>query len=266
MALHYPDVISAVYAAVPVVSFTFERNAKDKKGKLIGYHTASRIQCSTGKFTIKNPAVMPDGTMLLDYLDGAKNIGKAFIDMPPMFITSGRRDSSIPWVNNPPFYAAANNAKQAVTVFWNNGDHGMTRDLPKDMVQNYSLAQLFRYRLNKSFPVFSNFSDNKNYGNGHLENGDLTGWINRGIAWKDVVDTNNIYSISIGVNHPEIKYPVTTDITIRRRQNFKPKANTIVKVKYNNKVTTATVDQDNLLTVKNVTFNSKDLVNFEFSL
>ena len=107
----------------------------------------------------------------------------------------------------------------------------MTKFLPKDMQNEYSLKQLFRYRLDRSFPVFSNSSDNKNFGNGHLENGDITGWLNRGITWKDVVDTKNNYAISIAANHPEMKYPVTTDITIRRRQNFKPAINTVVKVK-----------------------------------
>ena len=266
MALHYPNVISAVYAAVPVVSFNFKKNAKDKFGKIVGYHTASRIQCTTGKFTEKDTPVMPNGTKLLDYLDGAKNISKANVDMPPMFITSGRRDNSIPWVNNPAFYAAANNAKQAITVFWNNGAHGMTKDLPKDMYKNYSLPRLFRYRLNKSFPALSNSSDNKNYGNGHLENGDMTGWVNRGMDWKDVVDTKNKYAISIAVNHPEIKYPVTSDVTIRRRQNFKPKVNTTVKVKINGKLTTAKIDKNNLLTVKNVVFKDKNFVKLEISL
>ena len=266
MATHFPEVISAVNASVPVVSFTFATNPKDKHGKVIGSNSAVRIMCTTGKFTPKNLPVMPNGTKLLDYLNGALNIGKANIDMPPIFATSGRRDASIPWINNPAFFAAANKARQALTVFWNDGDHGMTKFLPKDMQNEYSLKQLFRYRLDKSFPVFSNSSDNKNFGNGHLENGDITGWLNRGITWKDVVDTKNNYAISIAANHPEMKYPVTTDITIRRRQNFKPAINTVVKVKVNGKETTAKIDKDNLLTVEKVVFNDKNPVRIEFSL
>ena len=247
MITHYPEFFAAGFAQVPIYAFTW------KTGQ-----SAWRMTCSIGKFDAKNPARMPDGTDLVEYTDGARNMGKAAIDMPPLFATNGRKDSSIPWVNNPPFYRAANDARQMFTVFWNNGNHGMSRQTPKDFAMK---KKMLRYRLNESYPAFSNFSDNKNYGNGDSKDGDLVGWINRGIDWKVIADTPKRYEINLAVKHPEIKYPVTADVTIRRRQQFKPEKNSTVNVSVNGQNCKVTIDKNGLLTIKNIIFAAPGNIN-----
>ena len=242
MVTHFPEFFAAGFAQVPIYAFTWKGGKKN---------SAWRMTCSVGEFTEKNPARLLDGTDLLDYIDGAKNIGKAAVDMPPLLATNGRNDNSIPWVNNPPFFRAANEGRQMFTVFWNNGNHGMSRQTPKDFAR---YAQMMRYKLNESFPAFSNLSDNKNYGNGDSKDGDIIGWVNRGINWKVIADTPERYEIVLSVKHPEIKYPVTSDVTIRRRQQFKPAKGTAVNVVINGKKSSAVIDNDGLLTIKNITF------------
>lgn len=127
----------------------------------------------------------------------------------------------------------------------------MSRHCPKDFI---SEKQMLRYRLNESFPAFSNSSDNKDYGNGNFKVGDLTGWINRGFDWKVVSDTADRYEIAISVKHKDIKYPVTSDVTIRRRQQFKPAKGTTVKVTVNGKTSSVKIDDNGLLTISNVNF------------
>jgi len=109
LATHFPHVFAAAVAHVPVYSYTWKVNPKGKDGKpqVTGSVSMGRIICSAGKFTKKNPAVMPDGKLLEDYLNGAKNIDRPAVDMPPIIATNGRQDASIPWVNNPDFYKAA---------------------------------------------------------------------------------------------------------------------------------------------------------------
>ena len=246
MVTHFPEKFAAAVALVPIYSYSW------KKHRGVG-HSAFRMQCSVGKFSAKNPARMPDGTDLLVYGDGALNIGRPAVDISPLFVTNGRNDGSIPWENNPPFYRAANQAKQALTVFWNNSHHGMSSDRPKDMA--YDFKEIFQlYRLDLSYPAFSNSSDNGNYGNGSYTDGDLSGWINRGMKWKDIVDLPERYEITLSAGHPDMKYPVTADVTLRRRQKFLPGAGEKIKVSVNGQERVIQLDKDGLLTVEKVVF------------
>jgi hypothetical protein len=213
------------------------------------------MTCSAGAFTPRNPALMPDGKSAVEYGNGAKNIAVPGVDMPPIFSTNGRNDTSIPWVNNPPFFAAADKAKQFISVYWNDGGHGMSGSAPADM--KIKLSQLFRFRLNESFPVFSKFSDNRNYGNGDPKDGDISGWINRGIDWQDIKDTPQKYEITLKVYYPQIKYPVTADVTVRRRQQFRFAPGTELTFAYGNVKKKVKIDKNGLLTLPGIRFDSK---------
>ena len=248
MATHFPDRFAAVNAFVPIYSYTWKKPVK-------GRPSAWRMTCSAGAFTPRNPALMPDGKSAVEYGNGAKNIAVPGVDMPPIFSTNGRNDSSIPWVNNPPFFAAADKAKQFISVYWNDGGHGMSGSAPADM--KIKLSQLFRFRLNESFPVFSKFSDNRNYGNGDPKDGDISGWINRGIDWQDIKDTPQKYEITLKVYYPQIKYPVTADVTVRRRQQFRFAPGTELTFAYGNVKKKVKIDKNGLLTLPGIRFDSK---------
>ena len=132
----------------------------------------------------------------------------------------------------------------------------MAGNLPDDVKREINLVSLFRFRLDASYPVFSNCSDNRNYGNGDIKDGDITGWMNRGIRWKTLADEPANYRIRLSISHPEIKYPVTTGVTIRRRQKFLPKPGETVQVKIGNQVSEVKVDENGLLTIPKVRFAS----------
>ncbi|MBE6385873.1 MAG: hypothetical protein E7048_09460 [Lentisphaerae bacterium] len=248
MATHFPDRFAAVNALVPIYSYTWKKPQK-------GQTSAWRLTCSTGAFSPRNPALMPDGKSVLEYGNGAKNIAVPGVDMPPIFATNGRNDTSMPWVNNPPFFAAADKAKQFISVYWNDGGHAMSGSAPADM--KIKLARLFKFRLNESFPVFSKFSDNRNYGNGDPKDGDPAGWINRGIDWQDIKDTPQKYEITLKVYYPQIKYPVTADVTIRRRQQFRFAPGTELTFSYGNVKKKVKIDKNGLLTLHGIRFDSK---------
>jgi hypothetical protein len=119
---------------------------------------------------------------------------------------------------------------------------------------------MLRYRLDKSFPAFSNCSVNKNYGNGDPDEGDLTGWINRGFDWKVISDTPKQYEIRLSVDYPGITYPVTADVTLRRRQQFKFPAGTALTALIDGQKRSLKIDKNGLLTVEKLTFkNNKPL-------
>ncbi len=248
LATHFPEIWAAGWAKVPVYAYTWKKTA--------GFPNLSpsiyRMQCSIGRFRETDKVLMPDGTDILEFGDGARNINRPAVDMPPLFASNGRKDMSIPWVNNPPFFSAANEARQAFCVYWNNGGHSMDREAPRYI----SVTELFRYRLNQAYPAFSNSSDNRNYGNGDPADGDLEGWINRGMTWQgEIVDTADRFEMNLTANYPGIKYPVTSDVTFRRRQNFKFAPGTVIKVDINGKKSETVIDKNGLLTVEKVTFN-----------
>ena len=234
MATHFPEVFAAAYAQVPVYSCTF-----------LGRSSASRLECMVG--SLKREVLTEDGIPLLDYMNGARNVLAAKVDLPPIFATNGRKDGSIPWENNPPFYAAMNKSRQAFAVYWNNGAHGMSREAPKDAKAWVGLLE--RYRLNQAYPAFSNCSDNKNYGNGNAKDGDLIGWINRGVSWRDLKDTASELSLVVTAQHPVIQYPVTVDVTLRRVQAFKVKPGDTVKATVGERTVTVTADPNARITI-----------------
>jgi dienelactone hydrolase len=239
LALHFPDVFAAAQALVPVYSCTRP-----------GQGSATRLECMCGPLTDKRTATV-GGATILDYLNGTRNLLAASGDTPPIFATNGRKDGSIPWENNPPFYAAAEQARQAFAVYWNNGDHGMSGQAPAD-VKAWS-STLYRYRLDQSYPCFTACSDNRNYGKGTPTDGDLEGWINRGLTWEKLEDTADSYAITILADYPGIAYPVTLAVTPRRRQHFKPApGTTLVVVSGDTEPRTLTVEPTGRFTITGV--------------
>ena len=259
LATHFPGEFAAIRAVVPIYSYTWAPS------QLRGRTSAWRIQCSVGKFSRENPARLMDGTDLLQYLDGARNIARAGTDMPPIFACSGRRDKSMPWVNNPPFFQAADRARQFLSVYWNDGEHNMEKDRPDDVKREMDLPSLFRFRLDACYPAFSSCSDNRNYGTGDIRDGDIVGWMNRGIRWTTLADEPGSCRIRLSVSHPEIKYPVTADVTIRRRQKFLPEPGETVRVKIGGKTSEVKIDGDGLLTVPKVRFPDDKALEIELT-
>ena len=141
-------------------------------------------------------------------------------DLPYLFLENGRQDGSIPWRNNPPFYRALTQARQGFAAYWDNGTHPTSgKDAPDDIK---AWAQRFlRFRLDESYPAFANASSDRNPGNGAPDDGDIIGWMNRGMDWKDIEDAPDHYSIVLLADFPDIQYPVRADITLRRVQKFK---------------------------------------------
>ena len=248
LSLHYPEMFAAALAYVPIYSYTWKATPGYPKLS----PSISRMRCSIGRFTENDKVLSPDGKDLLEYGNGAKNIARPAVDMPPIFASNGRVDMSIPWVNNPPFYRAANAARQAFAVNWCNGPHSIREK--KDIPKVITMEKFLKYSLDKCFPAFSNSSDNKNYGNGDPADGDMLGWINRGMDWNGIADTPERLEMELIAAHEDMTYPVKCDVTFRRRQQFRFAPGTRIFVSVNGEKRETVIDKDGLLTVENVVF------------
>jgi hypothetical protein len=209
--LHHPELFAALHAHVPIAAYTYLGS---------GNLSAHRLEpaCWTGP--IAADLKTDEGVSLLERMNSTKFVREAPGDLPPLFLVNGRQDGSIPWMNNPSFYRALDAAHQGFAVYWDNGTHATCgKDAPAD-VKAWT-KRIRRFRLDESFPAFSKTSTNRDPGNGRPDNGDVIGWMNRGMDWKEIEDSPGRYAITIVADYPGIEYPVRTDVTLRRVQRFK---------------------------------------------
>jgi len=242
-----PELFAACHAHVPIVSYTS-----------LGTRSATRLEpsCWTGPIP---PALRTDeGVPLLDRMNGAKFATESGEDLPYLFVVNGRQDGSIPWQNNPPFYRAMAAARQGFSAYWDNGTHSSSgRHAPKDV---RAWSERFRdMRRDQSYPAFTHTSSDLNPGDGAPDDGDLVGWINRGMSWKDIEDTPDRYSIVLLAAYEGLQYPVRTDITLRRVQHFKTKPAEKLRVVIGEAAPIAiTADSAGRMTIPRVSIPSAD--------
>ena len=235
LAMHYPEVFEYVYAHVPAVAYLPGANL-------------NRLECFSGP--LDETAVTGEGVPFIEHMNGIIQCQRPGVDLPFIWMQSGRADKSIAWVNNPPFYRAMNEARQAFVAYWSGGEHGTAiKDMPKDRF----IPSTEKLRRDTSYIVFTNNSDNRNPGDGDPAVGDVVGWINRGIDWADIVDEPDQYAVTVQQAYEGIEYPITVDITPRRVQQFTVKPGDVVSVTVGDEVArNITVDEYGLITVPGV--------------
>ena len=138
--------------------------------------------------------------------------------------------------------------------------------MTREVEEVTTIDQLLEYRLDQAFAVFSNCSDNRDYGSGDPAQGDLYGWINRGMSGKVLTDKTAELTAELSAWHAEISYPVSCDVTFRRCQKFLLAPGTQVKVSVNGEERVVTADENGLLTVKNITFSNPEKITVICSL
>ncbi len=242
MGFHHPYIFAHIHANVPAVAYTPEGNLE-------------RLVCFCGPLddTVVNHKDEP----FLEHMNGILTAQRTKANLPFLFMLSGRADKSIPWPNNPPFYRAMNDARQAFVAYWSNGDHGTAgREFPQN--SHFAPAQE-KFALDKSYLAFSNCSNNDDPGNGDRDNGDAVGWINRGLGWTDIVDTPTEYSVTVLAYYDGLEYPITVDVTPRRLQIFRAKPGEMLNVLVNTgESQQVKVDEDGLITILSLTISGRN--------
>lgn len=210
--VRHPELFAALHAHVPIVSYTYQKPT-----------SAHRLEqaCWTGQ--IPATLLTDEGTPLLERMDGIRTVSQFPGQIPFLFMVNGRKDGSIPWHNNPPFYRAMNASRRGLAAYWDEGTHPTAGIGAPDDIKAWK-DNLRRFKLNESYPAFSNTSGNRDPGDGSPTVGDAIGWINRGFDWRQIVDQPDRYEITLCVDFPGIVYPVTTDVTLWRLQRFRIRA------------------------------------------
>jgi hypothetical protein len=226
---------------VPIVSYTY-----------LGGASAQRLEPLTGWKPIPADLRTNENVALLDRMDSVKYLARTRADLPFLYIVNGRQDGSIPWQNNPPFYNALEASAQGHAIFWDDGQHSTSgKNAPADVMA--WTKRFRRFRLDESFPAFAQTSTNRNPGHGDPADGDAVGWMNRGMDWREIEDTPDHYAITLLAAYESVSYPVTTDVTLRRVQHFRPVPGARLQVRMGEgRPVTATVGADGRIRVPQV--------------
>jgi len=214
-AFRHPEIFAAVSAHVPIVAYN---EGDPNKGRQLGWHDNTfRLVSFCGPLSLESS----DGLPLSKRLDSTDFVLSHPRDLPFLVIANGRQDTSIPWHNNPPLYRALQQMRHGCLVAWNNGIHSKVgKLLPPDFSQ-WSSAGLARFALNKSYPAFSNCSRDNDPGKGDNNDGDIEGYLNRGLNWTDPEETASRYEVLITYDLDATDLPLSVDVTPRRCQAFK---------------------------------------------
>ena len=214
-AFRHPEIFAAVSAHVPIVAYN---EGDPKKGRGLGWHDNTfRLVSFCGPLTL----TCSDGMPLSKRMDSTDFVLSHPGDLPFLVIATGRQDTSIPWHNNPPLYCALQQMRHGCLVAWNDGIHpGVSKLLPPDF-KAWAKTGLTRFALNKSYPAFSNCSRNNDPANGDNNDGDVEGYLNRGLNWTDPKETARRYEVLVTYDSDATDLPVSVDVTPRRCQAFR---------------------------------------------
>jgi hypothetical protein len=155
-------------------------------------------------------------------------------NLPYVAWASGRLDMTHSaqmnaWTNATRLANALRACHYGFSFAWNNGNHSTVGDILNQLSKTY-IPQ-----LNKavSYPAFTNFSLDNNYGDGSRTDGDCnsgtpgpTCYVNNGWNWTGISETATSWSAVI--SNPLVTATATTDITPRNTQFFHPLAGSTV--------------------------------------
>lgn len=215
---------------------------------------AKRLDASCGSMSMPTS----DGVTLGERMNLVDFIQNTTRDLPHITIRAGRQDSSVWWARKPLYVAAMQANRHGLLAGWDNGTHStaMRQSVPGfPDYRDYSYA-ISHFSINKSYPAFSNFSMNEDPGSGDKTDGDIVGFINRGLDWSGIVDKNDRYEVKVLVARSDAVYPVTVDVTLRNLQNFSPQPGQVLRAQ--NRDGAGAVMEE-----KNITVDSNGLLTYE---
>ncbi|MBR9978981.1 MAG: hypothetical protein KFH87_12920 [Bacteroidetes bacterium] len=165
---------------------------------------------------------MSDGRSVYTVLDFARRLQWSDLRLfPPLRVISGKRDSVVGWQQAIRSMRVADSLSASIGYFWDKRGHASNGNF--SWVPQQHLISLWRYRTNRSFPVFSRVSRNDD------PQRTAPGGQNVVVDWfEPVIDETDTWSVGIRRAALEMRDSLfiidgtlTADITPRRLQRFR---------------------------------------------
>ena len=219
LAWHHPDKIAGALAFIPKICF--------------GYTEADPAPWLRDSFdrmwgTVDEALPMTNGANTYQWMDGRaqaqtyESRGSA-----PIVAFCGRNDTVVGWGEKVAYFGAMQQNHAGGAWFWDErGHYDSQYTAAWSPMQNWK--QLYKFRLNQSYPAFSNCSADLNPGNGAPADGDSVGTINGFADWDSlIVDTPTRWSVTLRSRGLSTRFQtfakpaaMTIDVTPRRLQRF----------------------------------------------
>jgi Prolyl oligopeptidase family len=193
-----------------------------------GTQSFSVIPAKLGSIATNNTVTLPDGvtgynadTDTPDWI--LQNCSR---NLPFIAWSSGRQDTTTPnmWLYSTQLANALRTCHYGFAFVWNNGNHSSVGTILQQLEKQY----VHQLSLTSSYPAFTNYSLDSNYGDGARTDGDCNSgtpgpscYVNIGWIWTGVSDTPSSWSATIS-NTQLSGTTATTDVTPRNTQLFLP--------------------------------------------
>jgi hypothetical protein len=215
------------------------------------------------KIPLGSHVVMSDGkTDFYERMNMVRFVADHHEDLPFLGWCCGRHDGFASFNEQIEMVKALTAGHHGFAFAWNNGTHSTGAVPMREIKRWYPPEQFAR---NQSYPAFGNSSIDGVLGTGEVDvsdgqrtrrvlkddNGALEGGINLGFVWKDIVDKNGTWSVTL--RNELAKKEMTVDVTPRRCQQFKPRhGETMTWINTFGGSGTVTADKWGLVTVTRV--------------
>jgi hypothetical protein len=209
-SLRHADLFAAIFMRIPIV------------GPWLHIPSLIDVTATGRSKTVATPNdTLPDGTLYDRDTDSIAWVARdCSRNLPYVSWSSGRNDVGLAdhrmWSYAVQMANALRACHYGFSFIWSNGRHdAATAALENTLLERYQTA----FAKNISYPAFTNFSLDNDYGKGDLADGSLFGCVNCGWQWKIVADTADSWSASF--TNTQVTTRSTTDVTIRNTQSFK---------------------------------------------
>jgi pimeloyl-ACP methyl ester carboxylesterase len=216
---HHPDRIAGTLSVLPKVCLGYRPDT------FIGLRESLDRMWGSPDLDLPSTA----GARVFQWMDGREQARiERHRGSAPMFAFCGINDNSVGWSEKVAYFQAMQANNSGGTWFWDERDHYTPHD-QTDWAPMMVSRALYKYRVDQSYPAFTNCSTNSNFGDGNPTTADPIGQINGLVDWDETatVDTQLRWEVtlrtrSVATRDGIIGAPssLTVDVTPRRLQSF----------------------------------------------
>lgn len=218
-AWHHSDRIAAAIAMIPKLCMNFQQG------------TSSSLNASFARLWSAPDVNLPTvhGVPIYDWLDARAVMLHAYpLGAAPVIGFCGRNDEIVGWPEKIGFFASLEQNRAGGAWYWDGRTHNDGVSTVTWQPIQADWAQLYHYRLDRSYPALSRCSADQNPGTGSISSGDTLGSINGAVTWDDaIVDTRESWEVVLRARDLPTRTgtlvtaaSVTVDVTPRRLQQF----------------------------------------------
>lgn len=170
-----------------------------------------------------------EGVPVFDWMDG-RSLAQRYRrrGSAPIIAFAGRQDVIVSWEEKPRLFEALQANQAGETWFWDNREHSVPSWQVTWEPEMLDEQQLYRYRLDLSYPALSNCTADSDPGDGSPTSGDIVGTMNGFVQWdEELVDTRDRWEVvlrphTLHTRDGDLQPPsaIATDVTPRRLQKF----------------------------------------------